>query len=54
MKELKMVIIGFILVLCGVIMAFDFTMKHLEVKEINEKENVVVITILNQDWVYEK
>ena len=54
MKELKMVIIGFILVLSGVLMEFDFTMKHLEVKEINEKENVVVMTILNQDWIYEK
>lgn len=51
---MKKILIGIVLVICGILIGFDFTMKNLEIGEINEKDQVITMTIFNQVWVYEK
>lgn len=50
---MKKIILGIILMVCISVTTFYFTLQNLQITEINEKEKVVVITILNQNWVYE-
>lgn len=54
MKIVKKVLLYSLLIIISMIISFELTLNNLQIKEINTKDNIVLMSIMGQSWVYEK